>query len=91
MRRRRNKEVIAGRVNANGTIAAGDEFQVRKPSAGAYYITFPLGFRLLSIVAATGGVNTVMFSGSYTENSALISTTTASDTFFSFIAVGYQT
>jgi len=91
MRRRRNKEVIAGRINANGTIALGEGFTVRKPAAGQYLLTFPQGFRILSVVAATGSVNTVIFSGSYTENTCLLSTTTATDTFVSFIAVGYQT
>jgi hypothetical protein len=49
-RRRRNPEIIAGRVNADGSIAGmtGGEFTVQKTSTGTYMITLPASFRPVS-------------------------------------------
>jgi hypothetical protein len=88
MRQRYTSKTIAGRVQADGSIVAGSNFTIRKGAVGQYTISFPDDFRVVSCVAASGGVNTVLFSGSYTENSVLVSATTSTDTLFSFIAVG---
>lgn len=55
MKRRRTPEIIAGRVNADGTIAAGDGFTVAKGGTGGYSVTFAPGFRLLTATASSGG------------------------------------
>jgi len=58
MRRRRNPEIIAGRVNADGTTAAGDGFTVQKTATGTYVVTITApGFRLLAAVACATIVN----------------------------------
>jgi hypothetical protein len=54
-KKRRQPEIIAGRVNADGTIAAGDGFTVSKGGTGNYTITFAPGLRLTVAVAELRG------------------------------------
>lgn len=94
-RRRRSPEIVAGRVNADGSIAAGDGFTVAKAGTGLYDITFGAGFRLLSIVPVVSNGNTRIPSTlNYTERSVRVSLFTtavaAVDDPFSFTAVGVQ-
>jgi hypothetical protein len=94
MRRRRNPEIIAGRVNADGSIAAGDGFTVQRTGLGAYVITFGSGFRLISGTATAGAVafaglrvttpGTLNVFGGNTSSGASL------DTDFTFVAVGVQ-
>jgi hypothetical protein len=52
MRRRRNPEIIAGRVAANGDVLAGEGFTVsRAQGTGIYVLTFAPGFRLVAVTA----------------------------------------
>jgi hypothetical protein len=95
-RRRRNPEIIAGRVNADGSIAAGDGyFTVVKNSTGSWTLTFASGFRVFS-VAVSNASSSLTFgqSSSLIDNRAgvvLYNTAgTAVDSPFNFIAVGVQ-
>lgn len=95
MRRRRNPEVIAGRVNADGSIAAGDGFTVT-PAGGNYTVTLLPGFRLIAASAnpAAGGGAFTTTLAAFTERSFLVTMVTAGAAAtqpFSFIAVGVQT
>jgi hypothetical protein len=95
MRSRRKLEVVAGRVNADGSIAAGDGFSVNKTGTGLYVITLIGGFRLLSlIVIAASGNARIVSTQSYTGNSAQVNmfTTAAAtvDDAFAFSAMGIQ-
>jgi hypothetical protein len=95
MRRRRSPEVIAGRVNADGSIAAGDGFTVQKTGTGLYAITIR-GMRLVSATASYyGGYSaTLVNTGVHGENFfTVVTQTTAaagSDQPFTFTAVGVQ-
>jgi len=94
MRRRRAPEIIAGRVNANGTVAMGDNFQVIKGGTGVYTVYFASGFRLISATVTAGaGYGVTSFSErTITFNFGTVaSPSTPQDTGFSFIAVGMQT
>lgn len=95
MRRRRNLEVIAGRVSAAGAIDAGEGFTVLKTGTAVYVVTFPSSFRLL---AASGGrsdsngfVSALL---GYDPNGVRFCTMNVSGTTvdgaFSFVVVGYQ-
>lgn len=96
MRRRRSLEIIAGRVNADGSIAAGDGFSSVNTGAGLYNLTFPSNFRLVEIVANYRGggfaytqVSSISAAGVITVatgNASAVATNLA----FSFIAVGAQ-
>lgn len=92
MRRRRNLEIIAGRVNADGTVAVNDgQFNVTG-SAGVYIITFAPGFRLIS---ATASASAIAMIDTWTGTSMRVVTVTtvggaAAAAPFSFIAVGTQ-
>lgn len=96
MRRRRSPEIIAGKVNANGTIAMGDEFTVVKGTTGLYTLYFPANFRLISVVGSSGaGSNALFVNGGVSENSIAIAMYTANtavlvDVMFHFQAVGVQ-
>ena len=57
--KRRQPEVIAGRVNADGSIAAGDGFTVTFVGAGQWTLAFPASFRPLAVVV-TVAADTVM-------------------------------
>jgi hypothetical protein len=95
MKSRRKLDTIAGRVNADGTIATGDGFTVSKGGTGNYTITFAPGMRLTAAVAggtlAAGGWAQT---GGYSERAFTVLTystaNVATDIAFSFIAVGMQ-
>jgi hypothetical protein len=97
MRRRRNPEVIAGRVNADGSIAAGDGFSCRKNGTGRYLLDFAPGFRVVagtaSALTVTSGLAAalVVNSGAQAEAWLVNGTNVQVDTAFSFVAVGAQT
>jgi hypothetical protein len=98
MKSRRRPEIIAGRVNADGTIAAGDGFTVQKTGTGAYVVTITAsGFRLVGVAAtAAAGGNFVVSLGGWASSAfnvqtQIASTSAITDTGFSFIAVGVQT
>lgn len=61
MRSRRKLEGIAGRVNADGSIAAGDGFTVTRNSIGNYTIALSPGFRLVSATANASVYNSAFF------------------------------
>jgi hypothetical protein len=94
MRLRRRPEIIVGRVNTDGSIAAGDGFSVVKTGTGTYTITFPSSFRLIAAVGtpAFGAVNRAvdMVPSGNTVAVTYFATTTsaATDGPFNFIAQG---
>jgi hypothetical protein len=93
MQNRRQPEIIAGRVNADGSIASGDGFTVQRSAAGTYNITFAPGFRVIS--ATTGSGSELSYINAWGPNSIqVISSATvagaAADNNISFIAVGVQ-
>jgi hypothetical protein len=96
MRRRRNPEVVAGRVNADGSIAAGDGFTVVKGTAGNYTVTFVGGFRLMAVTTSTTSGSGYLVAPSAITASGFAafnfnsSTLVAADVGFSFIAAGVQ-
>lgn len=96
MRRRRNPEIIAGRVNADGTVAAGDGFFSQRTQTGVYVVTFVPGFRLISMDPQLISQGNAYFAHSYayTERSVGVAIFTVTPTLidwgFSFIAVGAQ-
>ena len=91
MRRRRNPEIIAGRVASTGAIVAGDGFTVARTVAGTYNVTLLGDFRLLA-ATATGAFGTGV--DSYSSNGFRVQTygtgLTITDFAFSFIAVAVQ-
>jgi hypothetical protein len=93
-RRRRNPEVIAGRVNADGSVAAGDGFTVVKTGTGAHTLTFGPGFRFLSVsgqMIGGAGFMAVVSSAERSVNIQMYNTAAAAtDLGFTFIAVGVQ-
>jgi hypothetical protein len=92
MRGRRRQEIIAGRVNADGSIAAGDGFTVIKGATGFYTINFPSSFRLLGLMA-TAYSNGFTVGQNNTPGMIAINVGTtgvAADSAFSFVAVGIQ-
>lgn len=94
--RRRSPEIIAGRVQGDGSILNGDGFTVTRVAAGQYSLAFASGFRLQSITAtaigATGGY--IATTNSQTERTVAVwmMTTAAAgaDMGFCFTAVGVQ-
>jgi len=96
MEKRRQPEIIAGRVNSDGTIAAGDGFTSSRTSAGLYVVTLPAGFRLVTATASpatTSSFTAVISFGSGLFQVSTFATNTAviSDCPFAFTAVGVQT
>lgn len=97
MEKRRQPEIITGRVNADGTIAAGDGFTVQKTGTGSYTLAFTQGFRVLSCVTCLSVLTTFLaYPTAYTERTVAVSTFNDStgalgDQPFSFVAVGVQT
>lgn len=91
----RHRPVIAGRVNADGSIAAGDGFTVQRPAIGFYDVTLPQGFQLLgwSASVTTSTLNHVA-TGSGTTSSTFrvivfsVTNGNPADVSFSFVAVG---
>jgi hypothetical protein len=96
MRRRRSLELIAGRVNSDGSIAAGDGFTVTRVSVGQYSLTFALGFRLVAIGGVLGlNADHPFYYSVISERSINIISTgsiggAAVDSGFSFIVAGVQ-
>ena len=94
MRRRRDPETIAGRVNGAGGITAGDGFAARTTGTGVYVIDFPAAFRILSFTGTSesgGRILGVVYSGnSVTVTSYIANTLAADGQPFSFVAVGVQ-
>lgn len=97
MRGRRKPEIIAGRVNADGSIAAGDGFTVVRSSTGSYIVTFSSGFRLIAAdvtPASAGGTVVGGYALAYTERSVnmqtILGTGAGTDVGLSFIAAGVQ-
>lgn len=96
MRRRRNVETIAGRVNSDGTVALGEGFSVQKSGTGFYIITIQSpGFRLITATTALIGIALwTVCTDQHAERSFRVglvnAAQAATDGGFSFIAVGYQ-
>lgn len=100
MEKRRQPEIIAGRVNGDGSIATsmGDTFTVTRTTAGTYVITFISGFKLIgqtvSDVTAgssfTAEVQQTPTERSFTVLTKVASTAGLADQMFSFVAVGIQ-
>lgn len=94
MRRRRNPEIISGRVNSDGTIQAGEGFVAIRTSTGTYAILFPSSFRLVGVTASVINAVGDADPNSFSPNGVTISTFTMasalSDMSFSFVAVGAQ-
>jgi hypothetical protein len=94
--KRRQPEIIAGRVNADGSIAAGDGFTSQRTSAGNYTITLAAGMRVIAAVTSPLGsqavVRTETAYGSQSFNVLAFgpSTLAVGDSAFTFIAVGIQ-
>ena len=96
MQNRRQPEIIAGRVNSDGTIAAGDGFTVAKGGAGSYTVTFAPGFRLITATASSGGgsaasVQCLGWTGNSFTPAPITTAAAFVDAPFSFTAVGVQT
>lgn len=95
MRRRRSLEIIAGRVNADGSIATGDGFTISKTVTGNYVIGLPRGFRPVAATGSTigGGVSVVFPAPTSDGAITAIPVTTAgvaTDNAFHFIIAGVQ-
>jgi hypothetical protein len=96
MRSRRKPEIIAGRVNADGSIAAGDGFTITKTGTGAYTLTLLGNFRMISVTVTpmTGTFHIAVLSApaERTTNIAMFVSTTGAvaDAQFVFAAVGIQ-
>jgi hypothetical protein len=92
MRRRRNPETIAGRVNSLGVPVAGDEFTCQRTATGTYLITLAPDFRLLA-ATVTAAFGTAV--DSFTANGFRVQTFGTSlavvDFPFSFTAVAVRT
>lgn len=100
MRRTRSPEIVAGRVDANGSIIAGDGFVVQKMPTGLYIITITVpGFRLLAATITPQSAGTSAYGGggaapylptanSFGVNILVSNTGAGIDGMFSFIAVG---
>jgi len=94
MRRRRNPEIIAGRVSSTGAIVAGDGFTVQKTAVGVYQVTFAANFRLLGVSvtqsAGAGVTQAATFSGNSFAAVVYSMGSAPTDYDFTFIAVGVQ-
>jgi hypothetical protein len=95
MRRRRNPEIIAGRVNNDGSIAAGDGFTVQLAATGTFVLTFAPGFRVTGIGTAVWQASTgFIVVDSATAGTVTIKTYTSANVLanfnWSFVAVGVQ-
>lgn len=96
MEKRRQPEIIAGRVNADGSIAGGDGFSVAKTGTGVYGITFASGFKFMSVAITPSTSAAAALGQNATERfvqvalSSTVPAFTGVDQAFSFIAVGVQ-
>jgi len=94
--KRRQPEIIAGRVNADGSIAAGDGFTVQKGTTGLYTILLPAGFRTISATVSGNQTNQVAGINPNSATQLSVATFFATtgalvDLAFGFVAVGVQT
>jgi hypothetical protein len=92
MRRRRNLEVIAGQINADGSIAIGEGFTLRKTGIGLYIFTFPSTFRPISMTTSPVGPTTGFSIANPVTGGVQLwnNSSVATDMAFQFILVGYQ-
>jgi len=94
VRRRRDPEIISGRMNADGTIAAGDGFTCVKGAAGNYTLRFPPNFIVVAccvtVVSITGNLVVATPSGNQVTIQLWSNSAVATDMVFSFIATGPQ-
>ena len=93
--KRRQPEIIAGRVNADGSIAAGDGFTASLTSTGIFALTFPSTFRLIGVTASSMGgdrvIDVVAVTGNTAQINSYVGNTAALDSQpFLFVAVGVQ-
>lgn len=93
MRRRRNPEIVSGRVNGDGTIAAGSDFTVTKGSTGAYVVrpTPPMRAILavhVTIISITGNLVVATPSGEQINVQLWNNSAVAADMAFSITIVG---
>jgi hypothetical protein len=92
MEKRRQPEIIAGRVNSDGTIASsvpGDSF------TGVYTLNFASGFRLIGLTITKVGSDTPFYLGTPTERSCQVTSVSTIggagiDIGFCFTASGLQ-
>lgn len=84
------RKVISGRVNADGTIAAGSGFTVAHPGTGTYTITFTSAFAAApAVVVSNNSVLTSIAAGPVAVGSVGVTIgTPAQDGAFSFTAIG---
>jgi hypothetical protein len=94
MRRRRNPEIISGRVNSGGAVEEGTGFTAQRTGVGTYNVIFDSGFKLLgaTITMYAGyGVVSAFSERIFTVNAGTVaSPSVAQDSGFSFTAVGIQ-
>lgn len=99
MRRRKNPEIVSGRINSDGSIAGGDGFSVTRNSAGSYTITFQQGFRCVGASGnplSTGSGVMIHFDPGIFGNLVRaygftsVATPAFADIAFTFVAVGVQ-
>jgi hypothetical protein len=98
MEKRRQPEIIAGRVNSDGSLAMAttDGVVSVRLSTGSYTVTLPAGFRLMAAHPTVNGANGWgMTANAYTERSFNVTTyssntATVADTGFAFTAYGVQ-
>lgn len=87
-RRRRNPEIIAGRVASDGTIVSGDGFTCVKTGTGALSFRFPASFRLIGWSAISSAGAAYIYSGAV--GGGIDTQASAGDAGVSFVAVGVQ-
>jgi hypothetical protein len=94
MRRRRSPEIIAGRVNGDGSIATGDGFTVQRTGTGNYIVTFAAGFRMTGFSATVASSNEIFYQSPTDRTINVQTASTAGGALFdgawAFVAVGTQ-
>jgi hypothetical protein len=98
-RRRRNPEIIAGRVNPDGSLATCSDpsLTITKGTTGVYTINLPPGFRLVG-ATFSGVASGLLVSGNGFPSDRAVpvsvviaNTLAASDNNWSFVLAGVQT
>jgi hypothetical protein len=83
---------VAGRVNADGSIAAGSGFTVSKSGTGTYVVTFTALAPVAVVAACASGANRWAPTSAYTAKSVTVSMLNSAgavvDEAFAFIAFG---
>jgi len=95
VKRKRVPDIVAGRVNSDGTINGGEGFSVRKIGTGQYTITFDGKFKPY-VCTVTPYIAASAFCGvvGYESNTVVVNTfvwntaNTVGDCPFNFVAVG---